>query len=79
MAARHSPKGDGGPDVAALKTHEMYYVYLLESVHTTQQRYVGHTDDLKRRYGSITMASPLIPQSIVPGTWSAIMHFRTRN
>jgi len=35
--------------VAALKTHEMYCVYLLESVHTPQQRYVGHTDDLKRR------------------------------
>jgi predicted GIY-YIG superfamily endonuclease len=27
----------------------MYYVYLLESLHTPDQRYVGHTDDLKRR------------------------------
>jgi putative endonuclease len=27
----------------------MYYVYLLESVHTPQEHYLGHTDDLRRR------------------------------
>ena len=27
----------------------MYYVYLLESEHTPDLRYVGQTDDLKRR------------------------------
>lgn len=27
----------------------MYYVYRIESGHTPEQSYVGHTDDLRRR------------------------------
>ena len=42
-AARRSPKGEGG------RRMRMTYVYLLESVSFPEQRYVGHTDDLRAR------------------------------
>ena len=43
------PEGRRRAGCGSPENVQMHYVYLLESVHRPQQRYVGHTDDLKRR------------------------------
>ncbi len=44
-AARHSPLGEGGLPIG----RTLKYVYLLESIGHSEQRYVGLTDDLPAR------------------------------
>src|SRR5579859_4904220 len=50
--ARHSPKGDDGPDnswTAGNTRVPMWYVYIIRSVNFPDQEYIGATADLKRR------------------------------
>jgi hypothetical protein len=45
--ARHSPKGDDGPE------DKVWYVYIIRSIDFPEQEYIGATADLKRRLSEL--------------------------